>query len=38
MTDILRVNNTIISWNSFSWKLDGIPYNGILGFDLRAEA
>lgn len=37
MTDILRVNNTIISWNSFSWKLDGIPYNGILGFDYEQK-
>lgn len=35
MTDIVRVNNTILSWNSFSWKADGIPYNGILGFDFE---
>jgi hypothetical protein len=37
MTDILRVNNTIISWNSFSFKLDGIPYNGIVGFDYEQK-
>jgi hypothetical protein len=33
MTDIVRINNTILSWNSCSFKFDGIPYNGITGFD-----
>ncbi len=33
MTDLLRINNTILSWNSCSFKFDSIPYNGILGFD-----
>jgi hypothetical protein len=33
MTDIIRVNNTIVSWNSFSFKIDGIPYTGITAFD-----
>ena len=37
MTDILRVNNTIISWNSFSFKIDGIPWNGILAFDYEQK-
>ena len=33
MTDLIRINNTILSWNSTSFKFDGVPYNGILGFD-----
>lgn len=33
MTDLLRVNNTILSFNSFALKIDGVPYNGVLGFD-----
>lgn len=37
MTDIVRVNNTILSWNSFSFKIDGIPYNGITGFDYEQK-
>lgn len=37
MTDIIRVNNTILSWNSFSLKVDGIPWNGILGFDYEQK-
>lgn len=37
MTDILRVNNTILSWNSCSFKFDGIPFNGILGFDYEQK-
>lgn len=37
MTDIIRVNSTILSWNSFSLKIDGIPYNGITGFDYEQK-
>lgn len=37
MTDIIRVNNTILSWNSFSLKIDGFPYVGILGFDYEQK-
>jgi hypothetical protein len=37
MTDILRVNNTILSWNSFSLKIDGIPYIGIKSFDYEQK-
>lgn len=33
MTDIIRVNDTIYSWNSCSFKLEGVPYVGVLGFD-----
>lgn len=33
MTDIVRLNDTIVSWNSVSFKIDGIPYVGILSFD-----
>ena len=37
MTDIIRVNNTPYSWNSTSTKFDGIPYNGLLGFDYEQK-
>lgn len=37
MTDIIRVNNTILSWNSCSFKVDGIPYNGITAFDYEQK-
>lgn len=37
MTDVIRVNNTILSWNSFSFKIDGIPYNGLLAFDYEQK-
>src|SRR5260221_326541 len=37
MTDIIRVNNTIYSWNSSSFKIDGIPYIGIMSFDYEQK-
>jgi hypothetical protein len=37
MTDIIRANSTILSWNSFAFKIDGIPYNGIRGFDYEQK-
>ena len=37
MTDIIRVNNTILSWASCSVKFDGIPYNGITGIDYEEK-
>lgn len=33
MTDIIRVNSTILSWNSLTFKIMGVPFNGILGID-----
>lgn len=33
MTDKIRVNSTIYSWNSCSFKIDGVPYEGILSLD-----
>jgi hypothetical protein len=32
MTDVVRINSTILSWNSCSFKFDSIPYIGILSF------
>jgi hypothetical protein len=37
MTDIVRVNSTILSWNSCIFKVDGIPYNGILEFNYEQK-
>lgn len=37
MTDVIRVNNTIYSWNSTAFKLDAIPYNGVLGLDYEQK-
>jgi hypothetical protein len=39
MTDIIRVNNTIVSATSCSWKFDGQPYEGItaLNFSDKRE-
>lgn len=37
MTDLLRINNTIFSWNSCSFRFDGVPYNGILGLDYEQK-
>jgi hypothetical protein len=37
MTDIIRINNTIFSWNSCSFRILGIPFNGILGFDYEQK-
>lgn len=37
MTDLLRISNTILSWNSCSFKFDGVPYNGILGCDYEQK-
>jgi hypothetical protein len=37
VTDIIRVNNTILSWNSFSFKIDGIPWVGITSFDYEQK-
>ena len=35
MGDLLikRVNNVILSWNSMTTKIDGDPYEGIIGLD-----
>jgi hypothetical protein len=30
MTDVLRVNNTVYSWNSTQFLIAGAPYTGIL--------
>lgn len=37
MTDIIRVSNVILSWNSFSFKIDGIPYTGLTSFDYEQK-
>jgi hypothetical protein len=34
LTDVIRVNGVpLYSWNSFSFKILGIPFNGIKAFD-----
>ncbi len=37
MTDILRINNTIYSHNSCSFKIDAAPYTGITSFDYEQK-
>lgn len=37
MSDIIRVNNTILSWNSFSFKINGIPWIGIKSFNYEQK-
>jgi hypothetical protein len=37
MTDLLRVNSTILSWTSCMFRFDGIPYNGILEFNYEEK-
>lgn len=37
MTDLIRVNTTLLSWNSLSFKVDGIPFNGLLAFDYEQK-
>lgn len=37
MTDIIRVNSTIFSWNSTSMKIALTPYNGIMSIDYEEK-
>jgi len=37
VSDIIRVNNTILSWNSFSFKINGIPWVGIKSFSYEQK-
>lgn len=33
MSDLVRIGSTLHSWNSQSFKIDGLPYNGVLSVD-----
>ena len=37
MTDIVRINSTILSWESCSFRFNGIPFNGILEFSYELK-
>ena len=38
MTDILRINNLIVGWNSASFYIDGLdPYNGITSINYEQK-
>lgn len=37
MTDQIRLNNTVFSHQSCQWKLDAIPYDGILSMDFEEK-
>jgi hypothetical protein len=37
MGDLIRVNNTILSWTSCIFTVDGDPYVGILSFDYEQK-
>lgn len=37
MTDIIRINNTILSWHSCSFRIMAIPFNGILEFSYELK-
>ena len=37
MTDILRINGTVISWHETSFRIVGLPFYGILGFDYEQK-
>jgi hypothetical protein len=37
MTDVLRVNNTILSWNSTICNIASAPFNGLLSIDYGHE-
>ena len=37
MTDLVRINNTILGWNSCIFKVDGDPFNGITAFNYEEK-
>jgi hypothetical protein len=37
MPDIVRINGTVLSWNSTLHKLDNEPYEGIVEFNLEQK-